>query len=108
MTRRRGSALPKGLPPSAAVAHRASAAEPLDHQIEAWDTISAGANVLAVSRMLGHENPQVTLKTYADFNRDFVNAVREAKKSGKSVDDVVSSWKVPDKYTGLGVFCWGL
>lgn len=27
--------------------------------------ISAGANVLAVSRMLGHENPQVTLRTYA-------------------------------------------
>ena len=29
--------------------------------------ISAGANVLAVSRMLGHENPQMTLKTYADL-----------------------------------------
>jgi len=29
--------------------------------------ISANANVLAVSRMLGHENPQVTLKTYADL-----------------------------------------
>ena len=29
--------------------------------------ISAGANVLAVSRMLGHENPQVTLRTYADL-----------------------------------------
>lgn len=29
--------------------------------------ISAGANVLAVSRMLGHQNPQVTLRTYADL-----------------------------------------
>ncbi|VBA62116.1 tyrosine-type recombinase/integrase [Mycobacterium attenuatum] len=29
--------------------------------------ISSGANVLAVSRMLGHENPQVTLRTYADL-----------------------------------------
>ncbi len=29
--------------------------------------VSAGANVLAVSRMLGHENPQVTLNTYADL-----------------------------------------
>src|SRR6478672_9519228 len=29
--------------------------------------ISAGANVLAVSRMLGHENPQVTLRAYADL-----------------------------------------
>lgn len=30
-------------------------------------SISAGANVLAVSRMLGHENPTVTLRTYADL-----------------------------------------
>ena len=29
--------------------------------------ISTGANVLVVSRMLGHENPQVTLRTYADL-----------------------------------------
>lgn len=29
--------------------------------------VSAGANVLAVSRMLGHENPQMTLSTYADL-----------------------------------------
>lgn len=29
--------------------------------------ISAGANVLPVSRMLGHEDPQETLKTYADL-----------------------------------------
>lgn len=29
--------------------------------------VSAGANVLAVSRMLGHENPAVTLKVYADL-----------------------------------------
>ena len=51
----------------------------------------------------GHAPTTMTmddLKTYADFNRDFVNAVREAKKAGKSVDDVVASWKVPDKYTG--------
>ena len=29
--------------------------------------ISTGANVLVVSRMLGHETPQVTLRTYADL-----------------------------------------
>lgn len=29
--------------------------------------VSAGANVLAVSRMLGHENPTMTLQTYADL-----------------------------------------
>jgi integrase len=42
--------------------------------------ISAGGNVLAVSRMLGHENPQVTLKTYADlFDTDL-------DKVGKALD----------------------
>ncbi len=53
----------------------------------------------------GHAATTMTmddLKTYAEFNRDFVNAVREAKKAGKSVDDVVASWKVPEKYTGYG------
>ncbi len=29
--------------------------------------VSTGANVLAVSRMLGHENPQMTLTIYADL-----------------------------------------
>jgi len=53
----------------------------------------------------GHAATTMTmddLKTYAEFNRDFVNSVREAKKAGKSVDDVVASWKVPEKYTGYG------
>jgi hypothetical protein len=43
------------------------------------------------------------LKDYADFNRDFLTAVRDAKKAGKSVDDVVSSWKIPAKYTGYDI-----
>ncbi|GAB5896083.1 site-specific integrase [Mycolicibacterium mageritense] len=40
--------------------------------------ISAGANVLAVSRMLGHENPQVTLRTYADLFDTDLDAVSDA------------------------------
>jgi len=43
------------------------------------------------------------LKEYAEFNRDFLAAVREAKKAGKSVDDVANSWKMPAKYTGYAV-----
>lgn len=46
--------------------------------------------------------PMSDLKVYADFNREFVNAVRDAKKAGKSVEDVVSSWKTPSTYTGYG------
>jgi glyoxylase-like metal-dependent hydrolase (beta-lactamase superfamily II) len=43
------------------------------------------------------------LKEYAQFNRDFANDVREAKKAGKSVDDVATTWKIPAKYVGYGV-----
>lgn len=46
--------------------------------------------------------PMSDLKVYADFNREFVNAVRDAKKAGKPVEDVVSSWKTPSTYTGYG------
>jgi glyoxylase-like metal-dependent hydrolase (beta-lactamase superfamily II) len=40
------------------------------------------------------------LREYADFNREFFMAVQEAKKAGKSVDDVANSWKIPEKYVG--------
>lgn len=40
--------------------------------------ISSGANVLAVSRMLGHENPAVTLKVYADLFDSDLDAVGTA------------------------------
>lgn len=40
------------------------------------------------------------LKEFAEFNRDFLNAVREAKKAGKTVDEIAGSWTVPAKYSG--------
>jgi cyclase len=40
------------------------------------------------------------LKEYAQFNRDFLKDVSEAKKAGKSVDEVANSWKIPAKYMG--------
>jgi len=40
------------------------------------------------------------LKEYAQFNKEFADDVRAAKKAGKSVDDVAGSWKMPAKYTG--------
>jgi hypothetical protein len=51
----------------------------------------------------GHAQTTMTrddLKTYGDFIREFVGAVRDAKKAGKSADDFAASYKVPDKYTG--------
>ena len=40
------------------------------------------------------------LREYSEFNRDFLNAVREAKKSGRTVDEFVKSWTLPAKYKG--------
>ena len=40
------------------------------------------------------------LREFAEFNRDFLNAVREAKNAGKTIEEIASSWSVPAKYTG--------
>jgi len=40
------------------------------------------------------------LREYAAFNREFLSAVRDGKRSGKSVDDVAAAWKIPAKYAG--------
>ena len=51
----------------------------------------------------GHAATTMTrdeLKTYGEFIGEFVAAVREAKKQGKTADDVAATWKVPAKYTG--------
>ena len=37
--------------------------------------VSSGANVLAVSRMLGHKDPSVTLRIYADLFDSDLDAV---------------------------------
>lgn len=47
--------------------------------------VSSGANVLAVSRMLGHKDPSVTLRIYADLFDSDLDAVAvnlDAKISG--------------------------
>ena len=40
------------------------------------------------------------LKEYVDFNREFLNDVKAAKKAGKSIDEVATTWKIPAKYAG--------
>ena len=40
------------------------------------------------------------LQEYSAFNREFFSDVQAAKKSGRSVDDIAGSWKIPAKYTG--------
>src|SRR5204862_4314969 len=57
---------------------------------------------LADTFVTGHSTnmtPQ-EIQEYAVFNREFADAMRAAKKEGKSVDDVVKSWTMPAKYQG--------
>jgi len=64
---------------------------------KAYDTVK-DAEVIVT----GHSNEmtRADLKEYADFNREFLNDMRAAKKAGKSVDDEANTWKIPAKYAG--------
>ncbi len=64
---------------------------------KAYDTVKDADMIIT-----GHssEMTRADLKEYADFNRDFLNDMRAAKKAGKSVDQVASTWKMPAKYAG--------
>jgi cyclase len=67
--------------------------------IKAYNGVK-GVNTL----ITGHNNetlPFDDLKLYSEFVREFVNAAREAKKAGRTPDEVASSWKTPAKYTGF-------
>jgi cyclase len=72
--------------------------------LEIPDTLSkAASTVKNIDTIITGHSSQMTmndLREYVDFNRDFLNAMREAKKAGKSVDEVAKSWKIPAKYTG--------
>ncbi len=45
--------------------------------------ISAGVNVLALQRMLGHKSAKVTLDTYADLFDDDLDKVAEALEAAR-------------------------
>ena len=71
--------------------------------VEIADTLAKAANLKDVDAIItGHSTVMTPadLKEYSDFNRDFLNYVREAKKAGKSVDDAASGYKFPEKYVG--------
>ena len=70
------------------------------------DTIAKAASVPNIDTVItGHNQTVVTtadVQMYSEFVRDFVTAVRAAKKGGQSIDDVVNSWKLPDRYLQAG------
>jgi glyoxylase-like metal-dependent hydrolase (beta-lactamase superfamily II) len=70
------------------------------------DTLRKAADTIAnVDTIIPGHGPLRTwsdLRESADFNRDFLAAIQEAKNAGKSVDEVVSSWKMPTRYANAG------
>ena len=73
--------------------------------VEFPDTLMKAYNAVKDADVIvtGHAQTTMTrddLKTYGEFMRDFVAAVRDAKKQGKSADDFAAAWKVPEKYAG--------
>jgi cyclase len=51
----------------------------------------------------GHNETTTTraeLREFISYVKDFVTTVQEAKRSGKTVDQVVAAWKTPVKYAG--------
>jgi len=67
-------------------------------------TLGNAAAVKNVETIINGHNPTTTtpadLRLYSEFIGDFVKFVQAAKKAGKTVDDVVSTWSTPAKYTG--------
>jgi glyoxylase-like metal-dependent hydrolase (beta-lactamase superfamily II) len=65
-------------------------------------TLTKASGVANVETIINGHNPTTTtpadLKTQAAFIADFVAFVQAAKKSGKTVDDVVKTWETPAKY----------
>ena len=70
--------------------------------IEYPQTLAQAAALPNIDTVItGHNQTTLTmadLKTYGDFNREFVQAVQEAKKAGRTIDDVVNGWKVPERF----------
>ena len=65
---------------------------------KAHSTLAKMADTVVTGHSVNMTMPE--LMEYATFNREFAAAMREAKKSGKGVEEVVKSWTMPAKYQG--------
>ena len=74
--------------------------------LEYADTLAKAAALQNIDTVItGHNATTLAIadvKTYSEFIREFVDAVRAAKKAGRSIDDVVNTWKVPERFTSAG------
>ncbi len=67
-------------------------------------TLARAAATKDVDTIINGHNPTTTttadLKLYSEFIADFVTFVQDAKKAGKTIDDIVNTWQTPAKYKG--------
>lgn len=72
--------------------------------VEYSATLAKAAGTPNVDTIINGHNATTTtvadLKLQSEYIADFVKFVQDAKKSGKTVDDVTTTWKVPAKYAG--------
>ena len=75
--------------------------------VEIGNTLAkAHAGIKNVDSVItGHSTvmPWADLAEYAQFNKDFLAAVRAGIKAGKSPDDIAAAWKIADKYKGYSI-----
>jgi cyclase len=75
--------------------------------VEFSATVAKAAQVPNVDTIINGHNPTTItpadLRLFSEFIADFVKFTQDAKKAGKSVDDVVNTWKTPANYTGYGM-----
>lgn len=63
--------------------------------------MKAAASIKGIETVITGHSPVATFaefKEYGEFMRDFVAAVEQTKKDGKTVDQAVTDLKLPDKY----------
>ena len=66
----------------------------------------ASSRIKGVDQVItGHDLvlPWSALAEYGEFNRAFLDATRAAFKAGKSVEDAVAQFKMPDKFKDYGM-----
>jgi len=65
---------------------------------KAHSAFSKTADTVVTGHSVNMTMPE--LMEYATFNREFAAAMREAKKAGRGVEEVVKTWTMPAKYQG--------
>ncbi len=71
--------------------------------VEYAKTVAKAATMKNIDVVIPGHSTNMTmadLKEYGEFNAEFVKAVQAAKKAGKTVDQVVATWKVPERFRG--------